>query len=154
LKYNPRKGFWENARNIHKRIRSELEKTELFRMLIADSFSPSLLDSIYFSKYGLITSRISNMLLKMMNFDKISYGYSITNVGKINVPSVYGRLRLDRVYGPAVYSDVNEKLIGVITIGDRISFMMTYNEDNVSTDNAKQIRDAAISHLSRAISMK
>lgn len=55
------------------------------------------------------------------------------------------------VYGPAVYSDVNEKLVGVITIGDRISFMMTYNENNVSTNNAEHIRDATIDHLSRAI---
>jgi NRPS condensation-like uncharacterized protein len=154
LKYTPRKDFWENARNIHNRIRTELEKTELFRMLIADLLSPSLIDSIYFSKYRLMKSRISNILLRMMNFDKIRYGYSITNVGKIDIPSVYGQLRLDTVYGPAVYSDVNEKLIGVITIGDRLSFMMTYNENNVSTDNAKHIRDAAISHLSRAISMK
>ena len=153
LKYARRKDFWENARDIHKRIRTELKKTELFRMLIADLFTPSLLDSIYFSKYGLIKSRISNMLLKMMNFDKISYGYSITNVGKINIPSVYGELHLDMVYGPAVYSDVNEKLVGVITIGDRISFMMTYNEDNISTDNAKQIRDAAITYLSQAINI-
>lgn len=154
LKYTPRKSFWENARNIHNCIRTELEKTELFRMLVADLLSPSLLDSIYFSKYNLMNSRISKMLLRMMNFDKISYGYSITNVGKINIPSVYGQLRLDTVYGPAVYSDVNEKLIGVITIGDRISFMMTYNENNISTDNAKHIRDNAISHLSHAIGMK
>ena len=91
------------------------------------------------------------MLLNMMNFNKVSYGYSITNVGRINIPSVYGKLRLDGVYGPAVYSDVNEKLIGVITIGDRISFMMTYNENIINTDNAKHIRDAAINHLSNAI---
>jgi hypothetical protein len=64
-------------------------------------------------------------------------------VGKVNIPLVYGRLRLDRIYGPAVYSDVNERLIGVITIGVRISCMMTYKEDNVSTDIAKQILDTA-----------
>lgn len=154
LKYTPRKEFWENARNIHSRIRTELERTELFRALIADLLSPSLLDSIYFSKYGLIKSRISDMMLSMMNFDKISYGYSITNVGKVKIPSVYGPLQLDAVYGPAVYSDVNEKLIGAVTTGDRISFMMTYNENNVSTDSAKQIRDAAINHLSRATGVK
>ena len=94
------------------------------------------------------------MLLRMMNFDKISYGYSITNVGKMNIPSFYGQLQLDAMYGPAVYSDVNEKLIGVITIGDRTSFMMTYNEDNISTDDAKKIRDAAIGHLSEALGLQ
>ncbi len=151
LKYNPGKGFWENAVNIHHSIRTELEKTELFRMLIADLMNPTLLDSLYFSKYGLIKSRLSNMLVKMMNFNRVSYGYSITNVGRINMPSVYGKLRLGSVYGPAVYSDVNEKLIGVITVGDKISFMMTYNENNINTDNAKHIRDAAINHLSNAI---
>jgi NRPS condensation-like uncharacterized protein len=154
LKYNPQKDFWKNARNIHHRIKTELEKTELFRMLVADLLSPNLIDSLYFSKYGLIKSKISNMLLKMMDFNQISYGYSITNVGKVNIPSIYGPLRLDTVYGPAVYSDVNEKLIGVITIGGRISFMMTYNENNVRTDDAKHIRDGAMSHLSLSIGMK
>ena len=151
LKYTPRKNFWGNAKEIHHRIRTELEKTELFRMLIADLITPSLLDSLYFSKYGLIKSRISNILLKMMNFNKVSYGYSITNVGRMNIPSVYGKLRLDSVYGPAVYSDVNEKLIGVITIGGRISFMMTYNKNNVSEEKAELIRDAVVNHLSNAI---
>jgi NRPS condensation-like uncharacterized protein len=154
LKYTRRKGFWENARNIHNHIIRGLEKAELFKMLKAELLNSSLLDSLYFTKYGLIKSSISNIFLKQMGWNRITYGYAITNVGRINIPSVYGPLLLDAVYGPSVYSDVDEKIVGVITIGDRISFVMTYNEKNVSTDNAKRIRDVAMKHLLRAIGME
>ena len=154
LSYDPDKNFWVNARKIHKSIKDRLKKTDLFRMIIADQFSPGLIDSIYFSKYGLIKSRISKILLKMMKFQKINYGYSITNVGRVDIPTDYGELKLDRIYGPAVYSDVNEKLIGVITVDDKMTFAMTYNEKNIDSENVKLIRDIFMENISRALNMK
>lgn len=91
------------------------------------------------------------MLLKMMNFHKLSYGYSITNVGRLAIPTEYRELKLDRVYGPAVYSDVNEKLIGVITIDNKMAFAMTYNEKSIDTEKAKLLRDISMEHLFRAL---
>jgi hypothetical protein len=148
LKYDPDKSFWWNARAIHRGIKAEIEDTDLFRMIIADQFSPGLMDSIYFSKYGLIKSRISKMILKMMNFNKINYGYSITNVGRVKIPSEYGELKLERIYGPAVYSDVNEKLIGVVTIKDKMCFTMTYNEENIDFENAELLRNVSMEYIS------
>lgn len=120
-------------------------------MLVADLLSSTLIDSLYFSKYGLIKSRISNIVVKMMNFNQVSYGYSITNVGRMNIPTAYGPLKLEEVYGPADYSDVNEKLVGVVTVGGKVSFVMTYNEDNLGPDQAGQIREIAMRHLLTAV---
>lgn len=154
LKYTPRRSFWENARPLHRKIRISLEKTNIFRMLTAELLSPTLLDSLYFAKYGVIENKMPNRLLKRMGWDRITYGYAITNAGRMDIPTVYGPLLLDAVYGPSFYSDVEEKIIGVITVGGRISFMLTYNETIVSTDNAKKIRDMAMNHLSRAVGLE
>ena len=56
-----------------------------------------------------------------MNWRSISYGYAITNVGRMNIPANYNQYQLESVYGPFVYSDVNEKTIGVITVGDKVT---------------------------------
>lgn len=154
LKYTSQKSFWESARRLHKKIRTSLEKTDIFRMLMAELLSPTLLDSLYFSKYGLKENKMSNRLLKRMGWDRITYGFAITNVGRVDIPTDYGPLVLDAVYGPSFYSDVEEKIVGVITVGGRISFMLTHNEAIVSTDTANKIRDMAMSHLSEAVDLE
>jgi hypothetical protein len=153
LKYAFRKSFWENARRLHKKIRTSLEKTEIFRMLIAELMSPTLLDSLYFSKYGLIENKISERLLKRMGWDRITYGHAITNVGRMDIPTEYGPLLLDTVYGPSFYSDVEEKIVGVITVGGRISFMLTYNKVIISTDIAEKIQDTVMNYLAHAVGL-
>jgi hypothetical protein len=56
LKHDPRARFWDGARKVHGAIRRALKKTDLFRMLKAEALHPTLLDSLYFAKYELITS--------------------------------------------------------------------------------------------------
>ena len=91
------------------------------------------------------------MLLKQMNWQGISYGYAITNVGRMNIPTSYGQYQLESVYGPFVYSDVNEKTMGVITVGDKITFLMSYNETVVTPQTAEKIRATAMDYLSNAV---
>jgi hypothetical protein len=69
--------------------------------------------------------QLSDKLVQQMNWQGTSYGYAITNVGRMNIPTTYGQYQLKAVYGPFVYSDVNEKTVGVITVGDKITFLMT-----------------------------
>ena len=119
-------------------------------MLIAELLSPTLLDSLYFDKYGLIKDKTAERLLKRMGWDKVTYGYAITNVGRANIPTAYGPLRLEAVYGPSFYSDVEEKMVGVITVGGRMSFMLIHNESHISSETARRIRDAVMSYLARS----
>ena len=76
-----------------------------------------------------------------MKWDKINFGYSITNVGKVAIPANYGNLSIESVYGPLFYSDVNEKTVGVITVGDKITYTLSYNTKNISMEKIKQIKD-------------
>jgi hypothetical protein len=64
-------------------------------------------------------------------FRKINYGCIITNVGCVDIPTAYGDLQLEAVYGPLVYSDVNEKTIGVIAVGNGAKIKTVEKESSV-----------------------
>lgn len=148
---DPQQDFWDVARVIHEQIQTRLAKTNLFRSLSADGLAPSLLDSLYFSKYGLRHSRLSDTLVRQMNWQDTHYGYAITNVGRMNIPTRSGPYQLDAVYGPIIYSDVNEKTLGVMTVGNAMTFLMSYNDALVTSRTAEAIRDAAMGYLARAV---
>jgi NRPS condensation-like uncharacterized protein len=154
LEYDPRQEFWDVARIIHEKIRDSLAETNIFQALSADPLHPTLLDSLYFSKYGLMKSRLSDKLVKQMNWQGISYGYAITNVGRMNTPTNYDQYQLESVYGPYVYSDVNEKTVGVITVGNKATFMLSYNEAIVASHAAEEIRATAMNYLSQAVGVR
>jgi len=147
LRHHGSVSFWDAARRVHGAIKQELARTDIFRMLVAESLYPTLLDSMYFAKYDGLESGIAKRMLKKMNWASTSYGYSITNVGRVDLPTEYGGLRLEAVYGPVVYSDVNEKVVGVTTVGGRLTFVLTCNRDTVGENAAKSIRDLTTSRL-------
>ena len=151
LEYDADRTFWDSARSIHKEIGNSLAKTNIFRSLSAELLAATLLDSLYFSKYGLIKSRLSDKLVQQMNWQGTSYGYSITNVGRIKIPTSYGQYQIESVYGPFVYSDVNEKTVGVITVGDKVTFLMSFNQAIVTPHTAEAIRDTTMDYLSDAV---
>jgi NRPS condensation-like uncharacterized protein len=134
------KNFWDAVRTIHEQLRRSIDSADPFKMLSSTWLCPTLIDSLYFSKYGFSPNRISNKLLKKMMWDKVNYGCVITNVGRVDIPTSYGDLQLEAIYGPLVYSDVNEKTVGVITTGNRATFWMSYNESVIDSGTATQFR--------------
>jgi NRPS condensation-like uncharacterized protein len=145
LPYSPRKSFWDNARKVHSRITKELSKTNLFRMFFSELVHPTLLDSLYFRKYGLLDEVMPKRLLSKMGWHEITYGYALTNVGRFDIPTTYGPYRLEAVYGPLFYSDVEEKMVGVITVGGSLSFILASNESVVG--DATRLKKAAMEYL-------
>jgi NRPS condensation-like uncharacterized protein len=154
LTVDSRASFWDAARQVQTRIGEALGKTQIFRMLAANALPSSLMDSLYFAKYGLIDDAMSTRMLKRLKWDRVSFGYSITNVGRGNIPTRYGAHRLDAVYGPFFYSDVNEKVVGVTTVGDVLTFSLTCNESAIGRDVAPRIREASLAHLEHACSAR
>lgn len=150
LPYSPHRSFWDNARIIHEKIREQLSTTNHFRMLSSEYIHPTLLDSLYFQKYGLLGEAISRKLLHKMGWNETRYGYAFTNIGRLDIPDKYGPLTLNAVYGPLFFSDVEEKMIGVSTLGGRLSFLFATNKSLVG--NASGLRVSAMMHLEKAIS--
>jgi len=149
LPYSPSVPFWDNARDVHARITRELAKTNLFRMLSSELIHPTLLDSLYFRKFGLAEGAMPSKLLRKMKWHETTYGYALTNVGRIDIATRYGPLDLEAVYGPLFYSDVEEKMLGVITVGGRLSFFHVSRRPVVG--DAALLRDAAMKHLKSGV---
>jgi NRPS condensation-like uncharacterized protein len=148
LPYDPGRPFWDNARRVHARITKELARTDLFRMLAAQMVHPTLWDSLYFAKYGLLNEAMSTRVLRRLRWHEITYGYALTNVGSFDIPVTYGPLQLEAVYGPAFYSDVDEKTVGVITVGGCLSCILTF--DGRLLGDGAGLRDAAMARLEEA----
>lgn len=153
LKVNSRIAFWDMARRFQKKIDIARNKKNPFNMLISNIIDPSLMDSLYFNKYDLFESKLSKRFLKKMMWDKVNFGYSITNVGRADIPVVYHHLKLDCIYGPLVYSDVNEKTVGVTTTGNKMTFVMSQNEEVLAGSIADLIEEAVTDTLLRAIEL-
>ena len=136
------KSFRDAVTTIHQQLKRSIDSADPFKMLLATLLCPTLIDSLYFSKYGFSSNGISDKLLKKMMWDKVNYGCVITNVSRVDISTDYGELQLDTVYGPLVYSDVNEKTVGVITVGKKITFWMSYNESTIDSETATKFRDA------------
>lgn len=147
LSYKPQLTFWENARNVHAAIMQEMKKTNLFRMLVSDLIHPTLLDSLYFQKYGLINEKIPAKFLRRMGWHKITYGYAFTNVGVFDIPTKYGALNIEEVYGPLFYSDIEEKMVGAITVGGQLTFLQAVNKK--VADKAEDLQKMAIQILNK-----
>jgi Condensation domain len=148
LDYDPRSSFWDNARGMHFTITRGIAKTNPFKMLSATAVHPTLLDSLYFSKYGLLADPVPKRLLRRMGWHQVTYGYALTNAGRFDIPTTYGTLGLEAVYGPVVYSDVDEKMVGVITVGGRLSCTLTLDDRVV---DGERLRDAAMAHVQKQV---
>ena len=149
LPYCPTMPFWDNARAVHARITRELARTDLFRMLSSELIHPTLLDSLYFRKFGLVEGAMPMRLLRKMKWHQTTYGYALTNVGRLDIPTSYGSLEIEAVHGPLFYSDVEEKMLGVITVGGRLSFFHVSRRPIVG--DATLLRDAAMRCLKAAV---
>ncbi|MGF1754264.1 hypothetical protein L4C33_11770, partial [Vibrio makurazakiensis] len=144
--------FWDSARTIHKEIKEAVGKTDLFRMLVTERLPPSLLDSFYFAKYDGFQNKLATKMLKQMNWDKVSYGYSITNVGRVDIETEFGSRTIQSIYGPLLYSDVNEKVVGITTVNGQLTFSMTASTNNVSQNEMNGIRNRVMDLIFKEIS--
>jgi hypothetical protein len=152
LPFSPELSFWDSTRRVHRAIRKELARTNLFRMLVANAIHPTLCDALYFDKYGLIDEWLPKKLVRKLGWQDLSYGYALTNVGRLDLPTRYGPLHLTSIFGPAFHSDVEEKVVGATTVGGKLSLILSCNERNCDAVTAKRLSDAIITTLVRSVS--
>jgi hypothetical protein len=149
LPYNPRLPFWQSARRVHSKFTRCLTETNPFRLLSSDWIHPTLLDAPYFCKYGLLDEPLPTRMLRWLGWDKVTFGFALSNVGRFDIPTSYGQLELETVYGPCFYCDFTEKTLGTITVGGALSFILVCNTS--LTGDGARIKKAAMEHLQKAV---
>ena len=169
-KYTPKKSFWENARKYHKKITSNTSNKKVFgdlpTFLAMDS---NIYEALNFKKLGGLVgadsarheklNRFSEredvvvrllQRAKMETLDAKLMGPVITNLGRMDFPSKYGNLELDRLIMqpggafPLVHVDM---VIGAMTAVGKLSLVIEYAEEAVDTETMKKIKTKAMELL-------
>ena len=90
---------------------------------------------------------------KMETLDMKLIGPAITNLGRMDFPTTYGALELDRLIMqpggafPLVHVDM---VIGVVTCAGKLSLVVEYAEEAVDTATMKEIKSKAMELLLKA----
>ena len=169
-KYNAKKGFWENARSYHKKIGTKISNQKAFgdlpSFLAMDS---NIYEALSFKKLGALVKSdepryrklhafgeredvVVRLLqrAKMETLEKKLLGPAITNLGRLDFPTTYGALELDRLIiqpggaFPLVHVDM---VLGVATCAGKLSLVIEYAEEAVDTVTMEKIKQKALAFL-------
>jgi NRPS condensation-like uncharacterized protein len=170
FKYNHKKGFWENARQFHRKIRPKITNKVLFGDILNWlHLDPTIFEAMNFKKLGGLVSPDSaryeklsafskkeDVVLRLLKRDNIEsletkhWGATVTNLGRLDFPRTYGALELDRLImqpgGGIPLANVN-LVLGAVTCSGKLSLVLEYAEEAVNTGVMEQIRDKAMEFL-------
>ena len=83
----------------------------------------------------------------METFDAKLMGPAITNLGRLDFPSTYGKLELDRLImqpGGAVPLVHVDMVIGAVTCAGKLSLVIEYAEEAIDTATIVKIKNEAM----------
>ncbi len=169
-KYNHQMTFWENARKFNEKIQPKYTNKNLFsninNWLYLDQ---TILDAIPFKELGELVppdspryEKLSNFrrkedvvlgILKQDNLDSLEakiWGTAVTNLGRLDFPSTYGSLELERLIlqpgGGFPLANVN-LVIGAVTCSGKLSLIVEYAEQTLDPQMVATIKDKALEYL-------
>ena len=170
FKYDTRKGFWDNARKLHRTVQPRLTNKILFQDPLAWCYlDPAILEAIHFKRLGGLvpvdSSRheklaafaqrddvVSGVLKreKMDDLERKVMGTAVTNLTRMDFPRQYGALELDRLImnpgGAFPLATVN-LVLGAVTCSGKLSLLLEYAEQAVDTKTMERVRDKAMALL-------
>ena len=169
-KYNPKKAFWENTRMFHRKVKPRYTNKNLFDNYHTYSYlNPAILESINFKLVGGLippdfarfhkisafskqNDVVSSILKreKMVSLKKIFIGTAVTNLTRLDFPTQYGALELDRlIFNPGggfPLAMVN-LVLGAVSCAGKLSLIVEYAEEAIDTNTMEQIKDKTMELL-------
>jgi hypothetical protein len=168
--YDGRKGFWENARRFHTKVKPLFTNKNLFKDFINWLYlEPAILEAINFKKLGGLVpahssrheklsafSRKDDVVLSILKRDKMESldrkitGTAVTNLTRMDFPTTYGTLELDRLimHPGGAFPLVNVNLVlGAVTCAGKLSLVLEYVKENIDSGTMDRIRDKALEFL-------
>jgi NRPS condensation-like uncharacterized protein len=134
----PERDFWEVAREIKQSFEHYSEDEFVFGSIMETIV---LMDELF----SVITPQIA-----AQSYTGVEYDLSISNLGRLDFPIHYGSLCLGAFYGPTIGTNPEEITLGVITIGGKMHFTMTFTDMKLTLVQAEEIKEIAMSHLADA----
>jgi NRPS condensation-like uncharacterized protein len=167
---DPRAGFWENARRLHPNLQARFTDKALFKEPLVWSYlEPAILEAMNFKKLGGLVPTDATGSKKLRDFsqrsdvvqailkrdkmespDRVFMGTAVTNLTRMDIPTTYGSLELDRLImkpgGAFPLASVN-LVVGAVTAAGRLSLVLEYVEDNIDNETMEIVKKEALGLL-------
>lgn len=170
FEFDHKRGFWDNARAFHEAIQPKYSNKQLFKNINNWLYlEPTILDAIPFKELGGLVqegsaryARLSSFhqkedvvlgIIQQEHLDSLEYklwGTAVTNLGRLDFPSRYGELELERLIfqpgGGFPLANVN-LVIGAVTCAGKLSIVVEYAQQAIDTGSVVKIKDQALAYL-------
>lgn len=129
LDCTPGRDFWDMARDVKSSLLNTTSDENVFKPIYE------------------FHEMIKSFALSDATFDfteappRAEYDFSITNLGRLDFPVTYGALTLQAIYGPVLNSVIDETIVGVATVGGKLTFSLVSRPSMMSRSTAENIRD-------------
>lgn len=169
-KYDGKTSFWENVRRLHRRVQPLYTNKNLFAEHLTWCYlAPGILESLSFKMIGGLVppysarypklsafskrdDLVSSILKreKMDSLDRFMMGTAVTNLTRMDFPTRYGTLELDRLImnpGGAFPLAMVNIVLGAVTCAGKLSLLVEYAEQTIDTSTVEKVRDKAMEFL-------
>ncbi len=176
FKYDTKKSIWENAEFFHKKVTKLYTDNNYFKNpLLFTKLEASLIESKPYKILGHLVKPEQSRYDKISEFSKrddtivsllkrsktetienVNIGTAVTNLTRMNFPSTFGDLELDRliVHPGAGFPLVTVNLVvGVVTCSGKMSLLLDFAEEQIDTKTVQRIKEVALQLLLNADSI-
>lgn len=129
--YSERHTFAENAGQIHAKIHKGLKRHRFFVLQFLSSLSPALIDGVLLHTHHCYSNPLIERLAKVMGYmgDK-TRDLGITNLTVLDIPTVYGACKIERIIFVPPAVSYSHNIIGVSTVNGEMTLTYHGMEDN------------------------
>lgn len=168
--YDRQHPFWYNTRNFNHKVRPLFTNRELFQNpRLWWELDPTILEAMNFKKLGGLVAEGAARQAKLAAFsrqedtvgrilkrermdtlERINIGTAVTNLTRLDFPSRYGDLELERLMmkpGAGFPLSTVNLVLGAVTCAGRLSLVLEFVEDNVRMGQMEAIRERALELL-------
>ena len=163
FRYDAKRNHWDNTRALSRQLGKAVKGDKVFQNIVnMDLMVPTLWDAQSFSFLGKMVSVNSDRYPKLSVFSndekntavKLNKGIrnkapelSVTNLGRLDFPLKYGPFELDKFYFVPSTGPFLEIVLGVVTVGRKLTVTVNYIEENINKATASAIKDRAMKYL-------
>ena len=130
--------FWDIAREIKAHLDREIQTGRVYRWAL--------------TMIGLMDSPSDAIRQAVPTFatQPVGYDFSISNLGRLSLPTQGNPLKIDCVFGPIVNTSEQELTIGIATINDKLTMTLTYRDFILDSAKAEHMADKVMEILGQA----
>jgi len=144
-RWDAKRSFWSNVRTVHETIYQKLNnpRKKYYVLQSLKRVEPTLIDAMYFTLYAGFQNRMAQTMLDLSKYsEKRRHTLSLTNLARPKIPADYGNYALSAVAFVPPLIATSRMMLGVVTLGDRMTITMQYEETDRSKDYDRALSQA------------